>query len=242
MNGTIERPVEEQTESRGSAFIATTENPFFDGVFRQYHLDAEDGIYNIRNLNLFSYAYNNPVILKDPDGNFVVAIEYNRKNAFGAIAFQTFENGKLVEFYDGWLTRGVSENGGEVAPESGLYSTKVTTSQKEWIGRSPEINGGKSIKKEGGGTADHIRIHKMNNNAVINPEKHGGKKYFGSEGCQGPHQKDWNRFMGKDKNVKDEKKENEGSAYILIRGSDIADTINGLFKGLFPNAKQRGEK
>jgi hypothetical protein len=37
MNGTIERPVEEQTESRGSAFTATTENPFFDGVFRQYH-------------------------------------------------------------------------------------------------------------------------------------------------------------------------------------------------------------
>ena len=73
MNGTIERPVEEQTESRGSVFIATTENPFFDGVFRQYHLDAggkgKARIYDSKELSLYSYGVQNPVVMIDPDGN-----------------------------------------------------------------------------------------------------------------------------------------------------------------------------
>jgi hypothetical protein len=77
MNGTIERPVEEQTESRGSVFIATTENPFFDGVFRQYHLDAggkgdqknyKNSVFNSKNLALYSYVGNQPLIFIDPDG------------------------------------------------------------------------------------------------------------------------------------------------------------------------------
>jgi RHS repeat-associated protein len=44
-----------------------------DGIFAQY-LDGEpqDGVYEPKNLGLYSYTYNNPTKYTDPDGNFGV--------------------------------------------------------------------------------------------------------------------------------------------------------------------------
>jgi len=88
MNGTLERPVEEKIESRKSVFTHEEENIFFSGVLRRYHLDAvgkadgqnqenalflrgnggQAGVLDSKNLALYSYAHQNPLIYIDPDG------------------------------------------------------------------------------------------------------------------------------------------------------------------------------
>jgi hypothetical protein len=72
MNGVLERPVKEIKTNSGCENIPLSKNPFFIGVFRQYHGGTvEKGVYNSMNLALYSYGYQNPVRMIDPDGNEV---------------------------------------------------------------------------------------------------------------------------------------------------------------------------
>ncbi|WP_283949355.1 MULTISPECIES: SpvB/TcaC N-terminal domain-containing protein [Sulfurimonadaceae] len=47
------------------------QNP--DQILSRYmNGQGNDGVYNPRNLNLFTYSYNNPIVLSDPDGNIPI--------------------------------------------------------------------------------------------------------------------------------------------------------------------------
>jgi hypothetical protein len=73
MNGTLERSIEEKLKRGGSIFTPLSENPFFEGVYRQHHCDSvEKGVFDSKNLFLYSYGHQNPVRYLDPDGNICV--------------------------------------------------------------------------------------------------------------------------------------------------------------------------
>jgi len=91
MNAVMERKAEENIEARQNSYTLLSENSFFEGVYRRYHLESVgkanqnndensvftgknggmDGVLNSKNLALYSYAHQNPLIYIDPDGNKV---------------------------------------------------------------------------------------------------------------------------------------------------------------------------
>ena len=193
------------------------------------------GVFNAVNLDVYHYGGNNPVKLVDPDGNLTIAIEYNRNSPTGGIAFQLFENGQAVRFYDSWVTRGVNKSGQDVAIKSGKYQYEINyfsvfqadTPRLNGTMEGSKYNGGK-IPTEGPNVnhsnrkqADGIRIHKMRDSVKENDPNHGGKPYVWSEGCQGPQgEENWDKFMKG-------KKGGDKGEYLLIRPKEIIkDMLN----------------
>ena len=70
-----------------------------DPVLKSYMSGGPNGgVYTPQNLGLYTYAYNNPIVLRDPDGHIVDTI--------ADVGFTLFDVGKLI--YD--EARGHTEN------------------------------------------------------------------------------------------------------------------------------------
>jgi len=95
------------------SYYPDTGNPFFQGVLRRYHLDAvgkptgqnpenalflrgnggQAGVLDSKNLALYTYCHQNPLILVDPDGLWAISGDFAALAGFG-ITFGQSENKK----------------------------------------------------------------------------------------------------------------------------------------------------
>lgn len=139
-----------------------------------------------------------------------------------------------------WLTRGVGPSGSEVAIQGGAHKFELYKRNNQLqpllIGtdkKGNELLGGriptlKPNPRQGGeNVATEVFLHGMNKNAAKNDPQHGGKDYWGSEGCQGPCE-----GIGTIAKITQGGKAGDRGTYLLMRPGEAISRMGGGDKPL----------
>jgi hypothetical protein len=128
----------------------------------------EDILLNPQLLNKYIYCVNNPYKYIDPDGRFILAVEYNRSAQYGSLALVW--NGWLPDGVYRMKTRAAIKNT-NAAVKSGVYKYDFGTHKGEYFAEHPAliVNNNKAIPTDEPNPAqgnkyfaDGIHIHAGN--------------------------------------------------------------------------------